>query len=124
MYLSARKHCMASEALDTPMVYLPEQSAPTRGIGKETHMPMRTDAAYARGSDRQDDLAAFRDEFVIDDPDLIYLDGNSLGRLPRRAAVRMREAVEREWGERLIRGWGDGWFGAPQRIGAKLARLV
>jgi kynureninase len=87
-------------------------------------MSTPTDAAYARDLDRQDELAAFRDEFVIDDPDLIYLDGNSLGRLPRRAAARMREAVEREWGERLIRGWGEGWFGAPQRIGAKLAQLV
>jgi kynureninase len=87
-------------------------------------MSTPTDAAYARELDRQDELAAFRDEFVIDDPDLIYLDGNSLGRLPKRAAARMREAVEREWGERLIRGWGEGWFGAPQRIGAKLAQLV
>jgi kynureninase len=87
-------------------------------------MSTPTDAAYAHELDRQDELAAFRDEFVIDDPDLIYLDGNSLGRLPRRAAARMREAVEREWGERLIRGWGEGWFGAPQRIGAKLAQLV
>jgi kynureninase len=87
-------------------------------------MSTPTDAAYARELDRQDELAAFRDQFVIDDPDLIYLDGNSLGRLPRRAGARMREAVEREWGERLIRGWGEGWFGAPQRIGAKLAQLV
>jgi kynureninase len=90
----------------------------------ETHMSFRTDAAYARELDDQDELAAFRDEFVIDDPDLIYLDGNSLGRLPRRAAARMREAVEHEWGERLIRGWGEGWFSAPQRIGAKIAQLV
>ena len=81
-------------------------------------MSTPTDAAYARELDDQDELAAFRDEFVIDDPDLIYLDGNSLGRLPRRAAARMREAVEREWGDRLIRGWGVGWFSAPQRIGA------
>ena len=87
-------------------------------------MSVSTDAAYARELDDQDELAAFRDEFVIDDPDLIYLDGNSLGRLPRRAAARMREAVEREWGERLIRGWGEGWFSAPQRIGAKLAQLI
>ena len=87
-------------------------------------MSFRTDAVYARELDDADVLAAFRDEFVIDEPGLIYLDGNSLGRLPRRAAARMREAVEREWGERLIRGWGEGWFGAPQRIGAKLAQLV
>ena len=85
---------------------------------------MRTDAGYARQLDAQDELARFRDEFVVDDPDLIYLDGNSLGRLPRRSVARLREAVEREWGGRLIRGWGEGWFSAPQRVGAKLAQLV
>jgi kynureninase len=84
----------------------------------------RTDVEYARELDRQDELAHFRDEFVIDDPDLIYLDGNSLGRLPKRTAARMREVIEKEWGESLIRGWGEGWFTAPQRIGAKIARLV
>ncbi len=74
--------------------------------------------------DAADPLARFRDEFVIDDPDLIYLDGNSLGRLPRRTAQRLREVVEREWGQRLIRGWNEGWFTAPQRIGAKVAQLI
>ncbi len=79
---------------------------------------------YARELDRQDPLAHFRDEFVIDDPDLIYLDGNSLGRLPRRTAARLREVVEGEWGKRLIRGWGEGWFTASQRVGGKIARLL
>ncbi|MGH2522994.1 MAG: kynureninase [Anaerolineales bacterium] len=74
--------------------------------------------------DLSDELAHFRDEFVIADPDLIYLDGNSLGRLPKRTATRLREVIEHQWGERLIRGWGEGWFDAPQRIGAKVARLV
>ena len=71
--------------------------------------------------DAADPLARFRREFVVRDARLIYLDGNSLGRLPRRAAPRLREAIEREWGGRLIRGWGEGWFTASQRIGAKLA---
>jgi kynureninase len=87
-------------------------------------MSFRTDAAYAHELDAQDELAPFRNEFVVDDPDLIYLDGNSLGRLPLRSAARLREAVDHEWGQRLIRGWGESWFGAPQRIGAKIARLV
>jgi kynureninase len=91
---------------------------------KDTAMAFRTDAAYARELDEQDELALVRDEFVIDDPDLIYLDGNSLGRLPKRAAERMRQAVDDEWGRRLIRGWGEGWFSAPQRIGAKIAKLI
>jgi kynureninase len=85
---------------------------------------MRLDPDYAHELDRQDPLAHFRDEFVIEDPDLIYLDGNSLGRLPKRAAARLREVVEAEWGRRLIRGWGEGWFSAPQRLGGKIARLI
>jgi len=85
---------------------------------------MRLDVEYARELDRQDPLARFRDEFVIDDPDLIYLDGNSLGRLPKRTAMRIRDVIEAEWGKRLIRGWNEGWFTAPQRVGAKVARLL
>ena len=80
--------------------------------------------AEARRLDAADPLARFRREFVVSDPRLIYLDGNSLGRLPRQAAPRVREAIEREWGGRLIRGWGEGWFTASQRIGAKLAALI
>src|SRR5262245_25819297 len=87
-------------------------------------MPFRTDAADALELDRQDELASFRAEFVVDDPDTIYLDGNSLGRLPLRGAARLRAVAEQEWGQRLIRGWREGWFNAPQRIGAKLARLL
>jgi kynureninase len=79
---------------------------------------------HAQNLDAADPLARFRDEFVIDDADLIYLDGNSLGRLPRRSAARVQEVVEQEWGQALVRGWGQGWFSAPQRIGDKLARLV
>ncbi len=82
------------------------------------------DLEYARELDRRDDLAHFRNEFVINDPDLIYLDGNSLGRLPKRTAARMREVIEQEWGERLIRGWSEGWFTAPQLIGAQADEVI
>jgi kynureninase len=80
--------------------------------------------AEARRLDAADPLARFRREFVVSDPRLVYLDGNSLGRLPKQAGPRLRKAIEREWGGRLIRGWGDGWFSASQRIGAKLAVLI
>jgi kynureninase len=82
------------------------------------------DLAEARRLDAADPLARFRREFVVGDARLIYLDGNSLGRLPRRAGPRLRRAVEQEWGGRLIRGWGEGWFTAAQRIGAKLSALI
>jgi kynureninase len=83
-----------------------------------------TDVRFAHELDAQDELAAFRDEFVIDDPDLVYLDGNSLGRLPKRTVGFMRNAIEQEWGKRLIRVWNDGWLDAPSVLGAKIAKLV
>ena len=79
---------------------------------------------FAQQLDAEDDLAHFRKEFVLAEPDLIYLDGNSLGRLPRRTAERLRTAVETEWGHDLIRGWNASWFEAPARVGEKVARLV
>ena len=78
----------------------------------------------ARALDATDPLSAFRERFVIADPELIYLDGNSLGRLPRATGERLATVAEHEWGERLVRGWGEGWFDAPQRIGGKLAGLL
>jgi kynureninase len=66
----------------------------------------------------------FRDRFTIDDPELLYLDGNSLGRLPKWTVEVMRDLVERQWGSRLIRGWGEGWLEMPSRIGDKIGRLI
>ena len=79
---------------------------------------------HAMYLDQEDELAPFRDAFVISDPDLIYLDGNSLGRLPKGVIPRMKAAVEHEWGARLIRGWNEGWWEAPGRVGDKLATLL
>lgn len=81
-------------------------------------------AAYAVAMDRQDELAHFRTRFVIDDPDLIYLDGNSLGRLPLASADRLTQMVQNEWGNRLIRSWNEGWIELPQRLGAKIGRII
>jgi len=78
---------------------------------------------FARILDTQDELASLRSQFVITNPDLIYLDGNSLGRLPKAAAERVSAAVA-EWGSDLIRGWNKGWWDAPARLGEKIARLV
>ena len=78
----------------------------------------------ARELDAVDELAEFRGAFVITEPHLIYLDGNSLGRLPRAAVERARLVVEEEWGRGLVRGWNAGWYEAPARVGEKIARLV
>jgi kynureninase len=66
--------------------------------------------------DAADPLAPFRRRFVIPDPDLIYLDGNSLGRPPLRAIERVARVATEEWAGQLIRGW-DHWLEAPRRVG-------
>jgi kynureninase len=71
-----------------------------------------------------DELAEFRSQFVITDPHLIYLDGNSLGRLTRATVDRIQQVTLQEWGDGLIRGWNSGWYDAPRRIGEKIAQLV
>ncbi len=71
-----------------------------------------------------DELADFRNQFVIPDPHLIYLDGNSLGRLTKVTATRLQRIVEDDWGRGLIRSWNVDWFNAPTRIGEKIARLI
>ena len=74
--------------------------------------------------DRDDALAALRDQFIVPEG-LIYLDGNSLGVLPRVTAARVAEVLEREWGEGLIGSWNAaGWIDLPQRVGNKIATLV
>jgi len=87
-------------------------------------MPPLPTPSHAQQLDAQDELAAFRGRFVITDPDLIYLDGNSLGRLPLAAQARLAEVVTQEWGERLIRGWNEGWIDLPARVGGKIAGLI
>jgi kynureninase len=79
---------------------------------------------FATQLDQQDSLAAYREQFVINDPGLIYLDGNSLGRLPKSVTKRMKKAVEDEWGTDLIRTWNKGWWESPARIGEKIALLL
>lgn len=78
----------------------------------------------ARELDGADPLGDFRDRFILPEG-VIYLDGNSLGALPKAAPGRMREVIEKEWGEGLIRSWNEaGWIDLASRVGAKIAPLV
>ena len=79
---------------------------------------------FAKQLDTGDSLASYREQFVAKDPDLIYLDGNSLGRLPKSVIERVKKAVEEEWGADLIRGWNKGWWESPKRIGDKIGLLL
>ncbi len=74
--------------------------------------------------DRADPLASKRAAFDLPEG-VIYLDGNSLGALPRHVPARVADVVSAQWGERLIRGWNDcGWIDLPARVGDRIARLI
>jgi kynureninase len=80
--------------------------------------------AEAEARDAADPLAGWRDRFTLPEG-VIYLDGNSLGARPAATGALMHDAVERQWGEGLIRSWNDAdWIGAPRRIGDKIAALI
>jgi kynureninase len=72
--------------------------------------------------DAADPLAQLSERFVIDDPELIYLDGNSLGRLPRATRERMGALLD-QWGGELVRGW-DEWIELPERVGDLIGAAV
>ncbi|QFT76120.1 kynureninase [Erythrobacter sp. THAF29] len=78
----------------------------------------------ARELDAADPLSGFRERFSLPEG-IIYLDGNSLGALPKATPERMLQVIEEEWGEGLIRSWNDsGWFEMASRIGGKIAPLI
>jgi kynureninase len=83
-----------------------------------------TSPNFAQQLDQQDSLASFREQFVFNDPDLIYLDGNSLGMMPKAARERSRQIVDEQWGTDLIRGWNKGWWDAPHRIGDRIGQVI
>lgn len=74
--------------------------------------------------DVQDPLAALREEFDLP-KDVIYLDGNSLGAMPKASLTRAQEVIRQEWGNDLIKSWNKaGWFDLPSRLGDMLAPLI
>ncbi|TPQ20758.1 kynureninase [Streptomyces sporangiiformans] len=80
-------------------------------------------AGKAAALDAADELAGLRAQFVLDDA--VYLDGNSLGALPRSVPGRVEDVVRRQWGSLRIRSWEEsGWWTAPERIGDLIAPLV
>jgi kynureninase len=74
--------------------------------------------------DADDTLAPLREQFDLP-PGVIYLDGNSLGVLPKATAGRVQDVIRSEWGRDLIRSWNTaGWLDYPQRVGDKISRLI
>ncbi|HZX55278.1 MAG TPA: aminotransferase class V-fold PLP-dependent enzyme [Ilumatobacteraceae bacterium] len=84
---------------------------------------MKLDRAAALALDGADPLASWRHEFVIADESIAYLDGNSLGMLPRRTVERLQRVMNTEWAVGLIGSW-DQWLDLPQRVGDRLAPLI
>lgn len=80
--------------------------------------------AHARRLDAADELAGFRDQFVITDPGTIYLDGNSLGRLPIATRARLHHVIDVEWGGELIDGFNNHWMDLGREAGDVLAGLL
>ncbi|WP_327008508.1 kynureninase [Dactylosporangium sp. NBC_01737] len=78
---------------------------------------------YAETRDAQDPIGHFRTRFHIPDERLVYFDGNSLGRLPLTTRDRLHDAIDREWGGELIRGW-DTWIDLAGRAGDVIAEGV
>lgn len=89
-----------------------------------TPIPSGPIQSGAEQLDAADPLARFRDRFVGADTDLVYFDGNSLGRPVAAAADRLGEFVRQDWGGRLIRGWDERWMELPTRLGDDLGRIA
>jgi len=80
-----------------------------------------TDRAYALELDKNDPLAEYRNKFVITDPNLCYLDGNSLGRLPHATVKAVSDFLSQEWGKEVVTGWSH-WIDEAQVAGDLLGR--
>jgi len=85
--------------------------------------PDVTTRAHAEALDAADPLRIWRDEFVVADPELCYLDGNSLGRLPRATVDRVARYLVEEWGTELVAGWGR-WIDEAQSVGDLIGRAA
>lgn len=77
----------------------------------------------AQAMDEKDPLAKYRNDFVLN-PNEIYMDGNSLGKLPKKAQKDVQNTVENQWGKRLIRSWNEVWMDLPLRLAEKYATLL
>jgi len=87
-------------------------------------MDMESAYSEAVALDSQDDLAGYRSRFISGVEKLIYLDGNSLGRLPVDSKAILEHSVNVEWGERLIRSWNEDWYTKNSVLGDKIARIA
>lgn len=79
---------------------------------------------YAQNLDSSDPLRTFRSRFYIPDKNTIYLDGNSLGRLPNKTKFLLDNVVEKQWGTALIESWNKNWYNKSEELGNKIAQII
>ena len=82
-----------------------------------------TDREYALELDKNDPLARFKSQFVISDPEMCYLDGNSLGRLPKATVTAINDFMTKEWGPEVVTGWSH-WVDEAQPTGDLLGKAA
>ena len=82
-----------------------------------------TDRSYALELDAKDSLAKFKNEFIITNPEICYLDGNSLGRLPKRTITAINKFLNEEWGAQVVEGWST-WIDEAQKTGNLIGRAA
>lgn len=85
---------------------------------------VNTTKAYALQLDREDNLKKFRSQFYIPSKETIYLDGNSLGRLPLKTKELLANVVEDQWGHELIESWNQHWYHKSEELGNKIAPII
>lgn len=86
--------------------------------------PDENSGVYAKKMDENDELKDFRSFFRFPDEKTIYLDGNSLGRLPLQTRELISDAVNEQWGSQLIESWNRNWYNKPVELGDKIAKLT
>ena len=84
----------------------------------------KTQLNFAVELDKKDTLKEYSSKFFIDSDNTIYLDGNSLGRLPIKTKALLAEVIEKQWGTELIESWNKNWYGKSGQLGNKIAQLI
>jgi kynureninase len=79
---------------------------------------------FARQLDKNDPLKDYRNEFYIPETQTIYLDGNSLGRLPLKTREKLLHVTDYQWGTRLIRSWNEGWYTCSEEASEKISKII
>lgn len=80
--------------------------------------------SLAKEYDSKDDLKKYRKEFYEPNSNLIYLDGNSLGKLPIKTIEHLNNVISNQWGDRLIKSWNENWYDLAKRVGGKISKII